>query len=190
VITAKEVATLDVLSAGRVTLGVGVGWLREEFDILGVDFATRAGRTDEAIQAMRALWTEDPAAFRGRHVAFEGARSYPRPVQPGGVPIVIGGHSAGAAARAGRLGDGFFPAKGDSERLTDLFAVMRAAAVDAGRDPDTIELSAGVRPTLDDVRRVAALGVSRAIIAPPAFEPAGLRARLERFADEVMAKVS
>ncbi len=188
-ILAKEVATLDVLSAGRVTLGVGVGWLREEFDILGVPFEGRGDRTDEAIQALRALWTQDEAEFRGKHFDFSGAKSHPRPVQPGGVPIVIGGHTPMAARRAGRLGDGFFPARADPQTLEALAAEMRSAAREAGRDPETIEITCGGRPDLASIRRYAEMGVSRFTIPPPAFEPVGLREGLDRFAEDVMSKV-
>jgi alkanesulfonate monooxygenase SsuD/methylene tetrahydromethanopterin reductase-like flavin-dependent oxidoreductase (luciferase family) len=173
-----------------VTLGVGVGWLKEEFEILDVPFGSRAERTDEAIGVLRALWTQDPATFHGTHFDFEGARSHPRPAQPGGVPIVVGGHSPSAAARAGRLGDGFFPAKGDPELLRSLLDVMRNAAEEAGRDPGAIELTTGSRGRdADSVLRLAELGVDRVVIPPPAFEPAGLREGLERFAGEVMSKV-
>jgi probable F420-dependent oxidoreductase len=189
VILAKEVATLDVLSGGRVTLGVGVGWLQEEFQILGVPFEERAARTDEAIQALRALWTQDVAEFHGRHVDFAGAKSYPRPAQPGGVPIVVGGHSPPAARRAGRLGDGFFPARGDIETLTSLLDEMRRAAVEAGRDPAAIEVTCGGAKTPDQVRIYEDLGASRLVIDPPADDPAGLREGLERFAENVMGKV-
>ncbi|MFD0664942.1 TIGR03619 family F420-dependent LLM class oxidoreductase [Thermocatellispora tengchongensis] len=106
---AKRVATLDRLSGGRVTLGVGVGWMREEMAALNVDPASRGRRADEAIMALRAIWAEDPASFEGRFFRFSGLRSHPRPVRPGGPAIHIGGHSEAAARRAGRMGDGFHP---------------------------------------------------------------------------------
>ena len=90
---AKELATLDVLSGGRVILGVGVGWLEEEFAALGVSFRHRGARADEYIQALRVLWQDDESTFHGRFVDFEPARSYPKPAQEGGIPIVVGGHS-------------------------------------------------------------------------------------------------
>ena len=128
-----------MLSNGRVTLGVGVGWLREEFDAIGVPFERRGQRLDENIEAMRALWTEDKPTYHGEFVSFTEAICRPRPAQDS-VPIVIGGHTEAAARRAGRLGDGFFPGKGDTEHLV---AVMRDAATAAGRDPDAIELTSG-----------------------------------------------
>jgi probable F420-dependent oxidoreductase len=186
VILAKEVATLDVLSGGRVILGVGVGWLEEEFDIIGVPFEGRGARTDEAIAALRALWTQDAAEHHGEAFDFAGAKSYPHPMQRGGVPIVVGGHSPAAARRAGRLGDGFFPARGDPDELRSLVAEMRTAAEAAGRDPDAIEITFGGANDLEWARTLAALGASRLTIAPPAFDPVGLRAGLEAFASEVM----
>ena len=125
---AKEVATLDVLSRGRVILGIGSGWLKEEFDALGLDFHQRGARTDEAVAAMRALWREDTASFHGKHFDFHDLKSFPKPVQSGGVPIHVGGHSPAAARRAGRMGDGFFPALGEADKLKPLFEIMREAA--------------------------------------------------------------
>jgi probable F420-dependent oxidoreductase len=189
VVTAKEIATLDSMSAGRVTLGVGVGWLKEEFDAIGVPFERRGKRLDENIEAMRALWTEEKATYNGEFVSFTDAISRPRPAQ-GSVPIVIGGHTEAAARRAGRLGDGFFPGKGDTEHL---IAVMRDAATAAGRNPDEIELTSGgagaLGPTaLDGVAQLADLGVERVVIPPLAFDSASIRDALARYGDEVIAK--
>ncbi|MCZ6504161.1 MAG: TIGR03619 family F420-dependent LLM class oxidoreductase, partial [Gammaproteobacteria bacterium] len=129
VITAKQIATLDVMSAGRIIIGIGVGWLAEEFDALGVDFATRAPRTDEYIAAMRVLWSDEAPTFNGQFVQFKGAYCRPQPVN-GNVPILFGGHSRAAARRAGRIGDGFFPARGISEELLQL---ARDTARECGR---------------------------------------------------------
>lgn len=178
-IVAKEVATLDRYSGGRVLLGVGVGWLREEFDALGVPFEGRGGRMDEYIEVMRALWTADRADHEGTYVTLRGAVSRPRPAQTS-VPIVIGGHTTKAARRAGRLGDGFFPGKGSIEELRALFAEMRRAAEDAGRDPARIELTTGGGPP-EHLKALADLGVARVVV--PAMRPE----RLRRFGDEVIA---
>ena len=186
VVLAKEVATLDRLSKGRVTLGVGVGWLREEFDTLGVPFEERAARTDEHVAVMRALWTGSSVDLDGEFTTLTGANVFPQPVQPS-VPIVVGGHSPAAARRAGRLGDGFFPAKGDWPALE---RAMRDAAVDAGRDPDAIEITRGGAMDRDSVQRMADEGTDRFVIPPLAFDPNGLRDALARFADEVMTKVA
>lgn len=173
-ITAKEVATLDRLSGGRVRLGVGIGWLREEFEVLGVPFAGRGHRTDEWVRAMRILWGEEEPSFEGELVRFERARMFPKP-EHGGVPVIVGGHTESSARRAGRLGDGYFPGKGSPEELAHLIAVMRRAAEDEGRDPDGIELTAGGRPTRETAERYRELGISRLTIAPPAYDVERLR---------------
>ena len=110
---AKEIATLDVLSNGRMLLGIGSGWLEEEFQALGLDFHERGKRTDEAIQSLRALWGEGASSFHGRHFNFGPVQCFPKPVRKTGVPIIVGGHSPAAARRAGRYGNGFFPAIGE-----------------------------------------------------------------------------
>lgn len=106
-VLAKEVATLDALSGGRVRLGVGVGWLQEEFHALGVPFRGRGRRADDYIGALRVLWTKPEPTFESDTVSFERAKMFPKPAQ-GSVPIIIGGHTEAAARRAGRLGDGFY----------------------------------------------------------------------------------
>jgi probable F420-dependent oxidoreductase len=185
---AKELATLDVLSGGRLDLGIGVGWLREEFDALDVPFEGRGKRTDEYVAAMRALWTDDPATFEGEFVSFERCHSNPKPVQPGGIPIVVGGHSNAAARRAGRLGDGFFPGRFRDEELRPLLDTMRASATEAGRDPDAIEITAGGALDLDGVKRFADLGVGRIVIPPLGFDLETLKSTIGDFADSVISK--
>jgi probable F420-dependent oxidoreductase len=190
VVVAKEIATLDHLSGGRVELGVGVGWLKEEFDAIGVPFEDRGKRLDEHVEALRALWTDNPASYEGDLVRFAPVYSNPKPDQAR-VPITIGGHTGLAAKRAGRLGDGFFPAKGD---LPQLISVMRKAAEDAGRNPDDIAVTAGSEAAygpgaLDEVKRLADLGVSRVGIPSLSFAFSGepLVDALKRYGDEVIA---
>jgi probable F420-dependent oxidoreductase len=166
-ILAKEAATLDVLSGGRLLLGVGAGWLEEEFQALGVPFADRGARMDDYILALRALWSEDET-HEGDFVRFRDARSYPKPVN-GTVPIVVGGHSLAAARRAGRLGDGFYPARHD--RIDALLAAMRASATDAGRDPGEIELTTGASRDAERMRRLLDLGFTRFVLPPPIGAP-------------------
>jgi probable F420-dependent oxidoreductase len=182
---AKRLATIDVLSRGRLRLGVGVGWMREEFDALGIDFATRGARTDEMIRALRVIWASDVASFNGRHVAFDGIISRPRTSRPGGIPIHVGGHSAAAAARAGRLGDGFQPLGLDDETLGDRLRVLWAAAVEEGRDPESIELTLG--GPIDDVDRAAIaaaerFGATRMVLSTRERRLDDVRAQLEAFA--------
>lgn len=168
VILAKELATIDVLSGGRLELGVGVGWLEEEFRALGVPFDARGARTDESIEVMRALWDSNHASFDGRFNSFEGISVNPKPTN-GRVPIHVGGHSRRAAERAGRLGDGFFPGKGN---LSELIDIARQSAADAGRDPESLVITSGSAGVLGDdpigaVEELAAQGVSRVVI--PSF---------------------
>lgn len=186
---AKEVATLDVLSAGRAILGIGSGWLEEEFTSLGLDFHTRGARTDEAIKSLRALWSDGASSFHGKHFNFGPVKCFPKPVQKPGVPIHIGGHSPAAARRAGRYGDGFFPALADIASLRELFAMMRAEAKQAGRNPATIELSCMGRARVDQLKALQDIGVSRVVIVPPALDADGLTRGLEKLRDDVLAKL-
>jgi probable F420-dependent oxidoreductase len=182
VVLAKEVATLDRFTGGRVRLGVGVGWLREEFDALGIEFERRGARADEYIAALRELWTSAEPTFRGEFVDFERALSFPKPAD-GAVPVVIGGHTEPAARRAGRLGDGFFPAKHD--RLGELLEVMHAAAEEAGRDAATIEVTTGAARDAAGHQRLADLGVDRIVIPPPALDAEHIGPALERTMDQL-----
>jgi len=192
-VLAKEVATLDVLSGGRMVLGVGVGWLEEEFDALGVPFARRGTRLDDYVAAMRALWASDDASYSGEFAEFTSVVSRPRPAA-GAVPIVVGGHSEAAARRAGRLGDGFFPGKGSNERLSELFDIMRAAALDHDRDPDAIEITTGgaaafAPDPVAALKELEEIGVDRVVIPPLSFDVEGIGPALEQFGQHVIAKV-
>jgi probable F420-dependent oxidoreductase len=164
---AKRAATIDRLSGGRLFLGVGVGWLREEVEAVGVDFDTRGARTDESVTALRALWTEDEPTFSGAHFRFERARSHPKPVQPS-IPIHVGGHSVASARRAGRLGDGWFPLGVDDALLPVRLEQLRRAAGEAGRDAAAIELTLGGLLGVvgePEVERAAAHGATRVVLS-------------------------
>ena len=173
VICAKQVATLDYMSGGRVLLGIGVGWLKEEFEALGVPFAERGARTEEYMHALRALWTMESPTFQGRFVSFKDAYMSPKPAQ-GSVPLIIGGHSKAAAQRAGRLADGFFPARGASE---ELIGIVHEAARAAGRDPKEIEITASLPDDLSELPAMAARGISRVLV--PVTSAAGLASRVK-----------
>src|SRR5215510_9288164 len=172
---AKEVATLDVLSHGRMILGIGVGWLQEEFDALGIPFDERAARTAESVRAIRSLWKDEAEPFTGKFYRWGKLESHPKPVQKPGVPIVVGGHTELAARRAARYGDGFFPGVTDEDKLLRLLGIVREECGKIGRDPRTIEVSAGmVAADADSVKRLRDLGVSRFMGPPPAFGPEGI----------------
>lgn len=169
-VTAKEVATLDALSGGRMILGVGVGWLAEEFAALGVPFDDRGRRHDDYVEAMRALWTQDKASVHNTYANFDNCISRPRPTN-GTVPIVVGGHTTRAAKRAARIGDGFFPGSGGLEELRTAFGIVRDECAVIGRDPSEIELTAsGGGRDIDElstrIEALAELGVTRVILAP------------------------
>ena len=195
VIFAKEAATLSALSKGRLQLGIGVGWLEEEFDAIGVPWPRRGARTDEYVHAMRALWAGDEASYDGEFVSFDDVSSNPKPMG-GSVPIVVGGHSEAAAKRAGRLGDGFFPGKGSIEELREMIDVVRTTAVEHDRDPDAIEITAA-HPGLfgDDpvgaAEELASVGVSRTIV--PAFMllgGEGVEAKATQIAETIVAPIA
>ena len=192
-VLAKELATLDRLSGGRVELGLGVGWMREEFEALGVPWERRGARNDEYIAAMRALWAGPHAEFHGDFVDFGPVTCSPRPVQAS-IPILVGGDTDAAIDRAVRIADGFFPGEGDAERLAALIARLHDAAVRADRDPASIEINAMFGRQMADpaagIEQMQELGVGRAMI--PAFffaGPGGLD-RLRAFGSHIAAATS
>jgi probable F420-dependent oxidoreductase len=183
---AKELATIDVMSGGRAMLGVGSGWLKEEFEALQQDFHTRGARTDEAIGAIRALWREDPSTFEGKYYKFREMRSFPKPVKKGGIPIHIGGHSPAAVRRAARLGDGFFPAPGNLNVLKELFGKVREECAKIGRNPAEIELSAAGRLTPDLIKTFQDMGVTRAMTMVPGADRDAISRGLEKIGDDLV----
>jgi probable F420-dependent oxidoreductase len=172
VMLAKRAATIDVLSGGRLRLCVGVGWLREEIEACGAAFDSRGRRADEQIQVLRQLWADNPdgVSHHGEFYDFDDVMCYPKPVAAHGIPVHIGGHSRAAARRAGRLGDGFQPLGVGGGELATLVEVMRVAAEDAGRDPDTLELSLGhlvTKVDADRAGRLAEVGADRLVLGMP-----------------------
>ncbi|MFB9903393.1 TIGR03619 family F420-dependent LLM class oxidoreductase [Allokutzneria oryzae] len=181
VVLAKETATIDHLSGGRLELGLGLGWFREEFDAVGVNFADRAKRFEEYVGVLRALWSGEET-FHGAYHDFTGARCYPKPARP--IPLIMGGHSVAAARRAGRLADAFFPAVGDP---VPLFEECKAAAEAAGRDPSAIDLVAEASPvTPERVEQLRAIGVTRVLVYPPQVPLDELPDAFEAFASEFL----
>ncbi|GAA4678880.1 LLM class F420-dependent oxidoreductase [Pseudonocardia yuanmonensis] len=172
VVVAKQAATLDSLSGGRLTLGVGVGWSREEFDALGVPFARRAARTEEYVAAMRTVWREDVASFAGEFVRFDSVRVNPKPVRARTIPIVFGGNSDAALRRVAARGDGWYGFNLDGVAdVADRVEFVRARCRESGRDPAGLWLAVALRsPQVDDVARLADLGVDELVVveAPPA----------------------
>jgi len=219
-LTAKILATVDQLSGGRVILGAGVGWLREEFEALGAPpFEERGAVTDEYLRFMRATWTTDPVSFTGRYVSVHGVHALPKPAQPAGIPVWIGGHTDAAVRRAATLGDGWHPISLRPPGLLfpDEYATrarqIQAWAKDARRDPHAVTLTvrvpmevrskrlaappAGDRPffqgTADqvvaDIRAYAAAGVTHFVFDHTHQDLRALLENLERFAHEVRPKL-
>ena len=188
-ILAKELATLDQLSGGRLELGLGVGWLKEEFEALGVPWERRGARNDEYIAAMRAVWAESHAEFHGEFVDFEPVTCSPKPVN-GNIPILVGGDTNVAINRAVKLAEGYFPGEGDVDRLRSLIGRVRAACEAADRDPDSLEINAMFGMQMADpeagVEQMREAGVGRMMI--PAFffaGPGGLD-RMDELAEKIM----
>jgi probable F420-dependent oxidoreductase len=171
-VLAKRAATVDRLSGGRLRLGVGLGWMREEIEAGGVDFDTRGERADETIDALRAVWGADPqlgAFFEGQHFSFSGVSSFPRPAQAGGIPIEVGGTSPPAIRRAARRGDGWLSLGLRGERLVEALRTLAEEASAAGRDPGKIEVTLSGVSTSATVDRAAleeagAIGARRVVI--------------------------
>jgi probable F420-dependent oxidoreductase len=188
---AKRAATIDRLSGGRLLLGVGVGWLKEEFESLGVPWEHRGARTDEYIQVMRRLWAAGEATFTGRFVQFRRTLCFPKPLQVPGIPVIVGGHTEAAAARAGRIGDGFYPAVAP-DRLAELLRIVRRSAEEAGRDPARIEITAGAGQDCDadTVKRYQDLGVTRVMVGLPTQDPADVRRSIDALHESLISKVS
>jgi len=217
-VTAKILATIDRLSGGRLILGAGVGWLREEFEALAAPpFEERGRVTDEYLALMRAAWTTDPVSFEGRYYRVKDVHALPKPAQRGGIPVWIGGHTDGAARRAARLGDGWHPIalRPPGLLFPDEYgkrvAQIRQWAKDAGRDPNGITLTvrvpmdvrsprakapAGDRPffqgtaaeVLGDIQAYARHGVTHFVFDPVVPDLKAVLATMDRFADEVRPK--
>jgi probable F420-dependent oxidoreductase len=189
VVLAKQAASLDVLSAGRLLLGVGAGYLEPEMTAIGVDMAGRGARTDEYLDAMTALWTHDAPAYQGRYVAFDKVDAHPRPVRPGGVKVIVGGHSPAAFRRAVSRGHGWF-GNGTYDELVAHLAGLRRAANEVerparlGRLEITFMQLNPVTVDADAARRYADLGVDRLVVYPlPLEDPADVSRFLELHAD-------
>jgi len=174
VVAAKQAATLDVLSAGRLTLGIGIGWSADEFAALGVPFARRARRTAEYAAAMRALWADDPASFSGEFTRFDSVRVNPKPVRDGRIPIVLGGNSDASLARVAAFGDGWYgfnlPVSAVAERVEALAGQCRKRGRDLRELTVAVALADGTPAALPEL---AALGVTEfVVVAAPPADPA------------------
>jgi probable F420-dependent oxidoreductase len=219
VVTAKMLATLDVLSGGRIILGAGVGWFKEEFEALhSAPFERRGAVTDEYLHLMRACWTREPVDWQGASYRMGPVSAMPKPRQKGGIPIWVGGHTDAALRRAGEISDGWHPiglrppAMLLPEEYRDKVAIVRDWARKAGRDPKAITLSfrcplevlpkrakpaGGERQlfrgtaveVIRDLKAYQALGVTHFVFDLVAQDLRGCLAIMERFAEEVRPRV-
>jgi len=194
---AKSVASLDVLSNGRFLFGVGVGWLEDEFEAVGMSFGDRAARTREALRMMRKLWSEDAPSFEGKFHRFPALGFNPKPVQQPHPPILLGGESPAALRRAAEIGDGWIGVAHTPETVRRILTALREHAARAGRSLDNFEITVAPTPGLtidrDAVRAFADAGVHRLIVFSPGFVPRAriepdLFPRMQRFAETVMAE--
>lgn len=193
VVTARGVLTVDRISHGRVTLGAGVGWLKEEFDIVGLDPSTRGKRADEIIPLLRRLWTEEVVEHHGAYYDIPPVHFEPKPFQKT-IPIEIGGTSSRALWRAGTLGDGWIDI-GSSSSVDQLAARVRtvmAARAEAGRDhlPFIVTAGIGLADGADYVDRTAETGVHRLVLRmSQSLDRRGMSEALKRFVKDLPARM-
>ena len=204
-VLAKTVATLDVYSGGRVNLGVGVGSLPAENRALGSDYASRGAYANESIQVMRELWTAPEPAFRGRFFRFDGVKFAPKPLQPGGVPILVGGGSRAALVRCARLGDGWHPMNAPLALLRERIRELRRLWSEHGRgsqprivarcevdllDEPAVERSAPIVGTteqlLESIADYQQIGVSELALSTSTGDADRIRRLQEQFATRVI----
>lgn len=205
IVTARSVVTLDRVSGGRVTLGIGVGWLEPEFELAGQNFADRGPRTDEIMSILRQVWDRENEVIEhhGAHYDLAPFRFQPKPVQKPGIPIEVGGASAPALRRAGTIGDGWIEIGArDPDVLAAKIATILEHRRTAGREHLPFEITCGMGRTVDDVKQSTELGVTRIAVGPAPHgdalaDPSKPHARLSvqdfvdftaRFADEVISK--
>jgi len=190
-ILAKEVASLDVLSAGRVIFGVGIGWLKEEFRALGIAPEHRAARTREYVQAMQVLWTKEDPHFTGRFCSFPPVKLHPKPVQRPYPPILFGGESEPALRRAVEVGNGWLGFNVSVQETAQAIQRMRALAAAAGRDFAALDISIGPynkepNLSLETLQRYRDLGVQRVVLMNTTNNPERIDAALEHLGNTLV----
>ena len=170
-ILAKELATLDVLSGGRLMVGVGVGWAEEEYQALGVPFPERGARADEYLAAMRAIWSEEKPAYHGKYVSFQGVQAYPHPIQQPTPPIITGGRAPAVIRRTIEQASGWYGFAYDLDETAAVLSQLRAAAERYHRPDSLGELEISIAPRIpidkETAQRFSELGVHRLIFIPP-----------------------
>lgn len=188
VITAKQAASLDRMTGGRLTLGVGIGISPQEYDALGVPFAGRGRRLAEYVGAMRTLWREDVASFAGQYVAFDGVRANPKP-QGRSIPVVLGGNSDAALRRVAEWGDGWYGFDlADVEEAAFRASKLRSMCREIGRDPTELKLAVALHdPVPADAGRLADAGIDELVlVAGPPADPIAAEAWIADLAGQWM----
>jgi probable F420-dependent oxidoreductase len=189
---AKQAASLDFMSGGRFMLGVGIGWLREEFAALGVPFERRGARFDDYVEAMKKVWSGETVEHESDFLHWSGFKSHPVPAQKPHVPVIIGGNRGKVFERIARHGDGWFAPTAATAQLADLLPGLKSACAAVGRDVSTVEISAMWPPPvegLDAIKIYEDLGVSRLIVPLFALGEGKPIEALDRFADDYLAKL-
>jgi probable F420-dependent oxidoreductase len=189
---AKQAASLDFVSGGRFMLGIGIGWLREEFDALGVSFERRGARFDDYIEAMKKIWSGEVVEHKSDFLNWSGFKSYPVPVQKPGVPCIIGGSKGKVFERIAKHGDGWYAPAQNADDLESMLKPLDEACAAVGRDRSTVEISTMWIPQMEDidvVKRYEDLGVSRLVVPVPALGGPPLEA-LDKMGEEILSKIS
>ncbi len=166
---AKEIATVDHLSGGRVIIGIGIGWLEEEFQAMGIPWERRADRTRDYVAAMRRLWGDEVSAFSGEFARFSNVRSFPKPVAGERLPVVVGGNTLPALRRVAEYGNGWFGLNLTPEQTAEKLNRLREFLAAKNRKLDELEIFIGPashQPTADDFRKFHDLGVSELVLPP------------------------
>lgn len=167
-IVAKEVASIDKVSKGRFDFGVGIGWMREEFEALGIPWPKRAQRTRDYLAAMNSLWTDAVSEHKGDFCEFQPLRSFPKPVQTPHPPIIFGGESEPALRRVGEIGNGWWGVNVSVDAAKQHIAAIKGFAEAAGRDPSKLSLAVspqlGMPVSLDEVKQYADLGIDQVVV--------------------------
>ena len=189
---AKQVASLDHLSGGRLLLGLGVGWLAEEFKAMGAPFENRGKRFEDYLTAMKKVWSGNLAEYQSQFLDWHGFKSFPLPNQRPHPPIIIGGHSMAALRRTVAMGDGWFGFARNAGELGEILIKLRAAASAAERDPDSIEITSLWRDYesgMESLETFRQLGVSRLLVPLGLLERGDCEKNLNRLESDVLTNL-
>jgi probable F420-dependent oxidoreductase len=187
---AKQAASLDFVSGGRFMLGVGIGWLKEEFAAMGTPFEKRGARFDDYVAAMRTVWSGETVEHQSERLHWTGFKSYPVPLQSP-LPVVIGGSKGKAFERIAKYGEGWFAPTVSADQLKPMLKQLEEACAAEGRDPKSVEISAMWVPAmgLDALRQYEDVGVARLIIPLQALGGGNPLEALDGLASDVLAKL-